>query len=113
VDIWRAKASDVRRAKANVQFDPDITADKAKEEIVRLVKQHSVLLFIKGTRQAPQCGFTGACVALFSLSLFLNYRLLWCLAVFFHKKTGLTGVLLFFFSNKNRLYRFVFCSTGV
>jgi hypothetical protein len=82
VDIWRAKASDVRRSKANIQFDPAITADKAKEEIVRIVKLHSVVLFIKGTRQAPQCGFTGTCVALF----------------FFKGKTGFTGacVALFF-----------------
>ena len=101
VDIWRAKASDVRRSKANIQFDPIITADKAKEEIVRLVKLHSVVLFIKGTRQAPQCGFTGACVALF-----------------FFKKKGKPAspvrVLLFFFKKReNRLHRYVCCSSGV
>jgi len=65
VDIWRAKAADLRRGKANVEFATGVGEDKAENEITRLIALHPVLLFIKGTRQSPQCGFTDATVALF------------------------------------------------
>ena len=81
-EIWRAKAADVRRAKPNIQFAEDLAAKNdtalAVAEIKRLVAAHTVVLFIKGTRQAPQCGFTDATVALFD-QLGVDYECIDCL----------------------------------
>ena len=40
---------------------PDPTLEKIEKEI----KSHKVVLFVKGTPQAPQCGFSAATMELF------------------------------------------------
>jgi monothiol glutaredoxin len=40
---------------------PDPTTDRIEKEI----KSHNVVLFVKGTPDAPQCGFSAATMALF------------------------------------------------
>ena len=36
-----------------------------EEKIQKEIKSHKVVLFVKGTPQAPQCGFSAATMALF------------------------------------------------
>ena len=37
----------------------DVSANPVQERIADLVKTHRVVLFMKGTAQFPQCGFSG------------------------------------------------------
>jgi hypothetical protein len=66
VEIWRAKAADVRRGKPNIQFADGISEEKAVDEIKRVIAEHTVVLFIKGTRQVARTSFcapqTNACL---------------------------------------------------
>ena len=41
-------------------------ADPVKEKFEKEIKSHKVVLFVKGTPQAPQCGFSAATMQLFS-----------------------------------------------
>ena len=54
VQIWRMKPSEARRAKQNLQFQPGSKAEDAEGQIRSIVGAHPVVLFMKGTRQAPQ-----------------------------------------------------------
>ena len=49
-----------------MEFRSGTTAEGARGEIERIVKEHPVVLFIKGSRDAPQCGFSDATIALFT-----------------------------------------------
>ena len=40
-------------------------ADAVKEKIEKEIKSHKVVLFVKGTPQAPQCGFSASTMELF------------------------------------------------
>ena len=40
-------------------------ADPTTEKIQKELNSHKVVLFVKGTPQAPQCGFSAATMALF------------------------------------------------
>ena len=40
-------------------------ADPVIEKIEKEIKSHKVVLFVKGTPQAPQCGFSAATMELF------------------------------------------------
>ena len=40
----------------------DITMNNVQERIDQLVKGHRVVLFMKGTAQFPQCGFSGRAI---------------------------------------------------
>jgi len=44
---------------------PAMTAEEATAQIDADVKEHKVLIFMKGTRHAPQCGFSAAVVDVF------------------------------------------------
>ena len=41
-------------------------ADATVERIEKEIKSHKVVLFVKGTPQAPQCGFSAATMELFN-----------------------------------------------
>ena len=51
VEVWRAKAADVRRGKPNIEFADGAKEADAVNEIKRIIAEHTVVLFIKGTRQ--------------------------------------------------------------
>ena len=51
VEIWRAKAAEVRKSKPNIEFSDGVKEEEAVGEIKRIVAEHTVVLFIKGTRQ--------------------------------------------------------------
>lgn len=38
--------------------------DEVSQRIARIVAEHDVVLFMKGTRHFPQCGFSGRAVAI-------------------------------------------------
>ena len=40
----------------------DVSANPVQQRIAELVKTHRVVLFMKGTAQFPQCGFSGRSV---------------------------------------------------
>jgi hypothetical protein len=54
VQIWRMKPSEARRAKQNIQFESGSSAGDAEKQIRKAVESNRVVLFMKGTRQAPQ-----------------------------------------------------------
>ena len=39
-------------------------SDPTHEQIERLIEQHKVVLFMKGNRQSPQCGFSATVVGI-------------------------------------------------
>ena len=41
-------------------------SDAVKEKIEKEIKSHKVVLFVKGTPQAPQCGFSASTMELFT-----------------------------------------------
>ena len=40
-------------------------SDAVKDKIEKEIKSHKVVLFVKGTPQAPQCGFSAATMEIF------------------------------------------------
>jgi hypothetical protein len=54
VAIWRMKPSDLIRAKSNLQFESGATAADAEAQIRKIIDANRVVLFMKGTHQAPQ-----------------------------------------------------------
>jgi hypothetical protein len=54
VQIWRMKPSEARRAKQNLQFEAGATVEDAERQIRKIIDSYRVVLFMKGTRQAPQ-----------------------------------------------------------
>jgi len=78
VESWRKKVSEMMRAKPNVEFSKGATEEGAVDEIKKLIGTYPVVLFVKGSRQAPQCGFTEATIALFD-QLQVDYECVDCL----------------------------------
>ena len=54
VQIWRMKPSEARRAKQNLQFDSGSFPEDAEAQIRKIIETYRIVLFMKGTRQAPQ-----------------------------------------------------------
>jgi Grx4 family monothiol glutaredoxin len=61
--MWRVTESALHRG-GDVYFKPGSRPADAEIEITRLLRAHKVLLFMKGTRDSPQCGFSERTVAL-------------------------------------------------
>ncbi|KAA8497105.1 Bifunctional monothiol glutaredoxin-S16, chloroplastic [Porphyridium purpureum] len=55
---WRKRPGDEARNKPPLTFPPDAKPEQAMELLDRLVKAFPVILFLKGTRTVPQCGFS-------------------------------------------------------
>ncbi|EKX42424.1 hypothetical protein GUITHDRAFT_49558, partial [Guillardia theta CCMP2712] len=54
------------------------TEDQAPAQIRSIIDRYPIVLFMKGTRQAPQCGFSDATVALLD-QLQVDYECIDCL----------------------------------
>lgn len=55
---WRARPPDVTRTKPNITLPPGTTPETAAAAVGAVVAAHPVVLFLKGTRADPACGFS-------------------------------------------------------
>lgn len=55
---WRARPPDVTRTKPNLTLPPGTTPETATAAVAAVVSAHPVVLFVKGTRADPACGFS-------------------------------------------------------
>lgn len=53
----------------NVWFSPSAREEDAGDEIKRIVENHKVVLFMKGTRDGPRCGFSNSVVQILKSTL--------------------------------------------
>lgn len=59
---WRARPPDVTRTKPNLTLPAGTTAETAVDAVAAVVAAHPVVLFLKGTRADPACGFSARTV---------------------------------------------------
>lgn len=63
------KKETVKPVDGNVYFSPDAKEDDANDEISRIIEEHKVVLFMKGRRDGPRCGFSNSVVGILKKTL--------------------------------------------